>query len=116
MKNYPKYWLVIEDRLDGTALQYTAPHSMRSGLRVITSVARELDGKVWTHVSVSRPNTNPSWCDLMFVRDQLIGDREGYQVFPTSDKHVNIHPYCLHMWFCEEGPVLPDFTHGGNSI
>lgn len=28
-------------------------------------------------------------------------------------RHVNKHPYCLHLWRCLDGDVVPDFTRGG---
>lgn len=34
----------------------------------------------------------------------------------AAGKHVNKHPYCLHLWSCLDGPVLPDFTRGSDGI
>ena len=38
--------------------------SLRWGLRIVASVARELDGQAWAHVSVStREGTMPGWLE-----------------------------------------------------
>lgn len=38
------------------------------------------------------------------------------QVLPPRAKHVNIHPFCLHLWCCLDGDVTPDFTQGSGSL
>lgn len=89
----------------------------QDGLKVITSEGIEADGKKWLHVSCSRKKKLPSWYDLRRVKGQFIGqEKEAYQVLPFASKYVNIHPYCLHLWSCVDGPQLPDFTRGGKSI
>lgn len=106
----PASWRLIRATADGAAYQ-------NQGLRVIASVARELDGRLWLHVSCSRGSRIPSWEDLGSVKDTFIGDRYAYQVFPTRAKYVNINPYVLHLWAPLEGDQpLPDFTQGGASI
>jgi hypothetical protein len=65
----------------------------------------------YLHVSYSYPDHIPEYSDTVFVKHIFIGDREAYMVFPLKNKHVNIHPYCLHL-FSPEKPVLPDFTRG----
>ena len=87
------------------------------GLRVIESWNKELDGKTWHHVSVSRKSRLPSYEDLCFVKKVFIGeDKTAYQIFAKKSDHVNIHPYCLHLWHCVDGDVTPDFTHGMGTI
>lgn len=86
-------------------------------MRVIETRTTAYDGKEWLHVSVSRPSKMPSYDDLKAVKQLFIGDdRYAYQVFPPLAKHVNIHNYCIHLFCCLEGPVLPDFTQGGNTL
>ena len=86
-------------------------------MKVIASGSRELDGKRWLHVSVSRPAKLPSWEDLKEVKDLFVGrDKVAYQVVAMASKHVNIHATCLHLWHCLDGDPLPDFTRGGRSI
>lgn len=90
-----------------------------NGLTVIESVAREVDGRRWLHVSVSRAARVPTWEDLTLVRRTFVGEqREAYSVLPPADRYVNIHPRCLHLWACLDAPhgaVLPAFegTIGG---
>jgi hypothetical protein len=105
----PSTWRVLFTRDDGAAYE-------RTGLRVIVSAARELDGRRWLHVSCSRRSRVPSYDEMLVVRNLFIGDREAIQVFPPRARHVSIHRYCLHLWCCLDGPVLPDFARGGDSI
>ena len=106
----PAGWRVLETRADGVKYQ-------RDGLRAIVSVAMELDGRAWMHLSVSRGMRLPSWEELRDAKDLFIGDRYAYQVFPTRADYVNINPYVLHLWAPLEGELpLPDFTHGKKSI
>jgi len=105
-------WVKLMSALDGAAWQ-----NKTLGLHVIESVHKELDGKSWKHVSVSRRSRIPSYEDLVLVKKQFIGeDKTAYQIFPKASHHVNIHPYCLHLWHCIDGDVTPDFTHGTGSI
>jgi hypothetical protein len=85
---------------------------------VIESIARELDGRLWHHLSVSRADRIPSYHDVNDVKDVFIGRAHiAYQVFPPRARHVNIHPYCLHLWSPLEGDEpLPDFRQGSQSI
>ncbi len=85
-----------------------------SGLRVLFSVSRERDGKAWMHVSCSRMDKLPSWKDLIHVKRVFVGpQRKAIQVLPAEDEHVNIHPYCLHLWACLGDDPLPDFRKDG---
>lgn len=86
------------------------------GLYVIVSGAVELDGKRWIHLSVSRKSRIPTYEDIALAKKLFIGrERKAIQVFAKESEHVNIHPYCLHLWSCDE-EILPDFTHGRGSI
>ena len=87
-------------------------------LLVIWSVARENDDRFWMHVSVSRPNRLPSYSDMTRVKDLFVGtERAAYTVLASANKHVNIHPNCLHLWAVAEGDdPLPDFSRGMGSI
>lgn len=87
------------------------------GLYVIVSEAKEMDGRWWRHVSFSFPDRLPTWADARLVKDTFIGEgRKAIQVFPPASEHVNIHPYCLHLFWCCDGDVLPDFTHGSGTL
>lgn len=103
----PPPWRLLELSADGGA--YT------DGQRVIiTSVAKEEDGRHWLHTSVTQKDlTLPSYGDLCAMKALFIGaDRKAIMVFAPSREHINIHPRCLHLFCCLEGDPLPDFTSG----
>lgn len=86
----------------------------RDGRRVIVTVGQH-DGGWWLHVSVSRGKYIPSYADLADVKRVFVGgDTQALQIFPKRERHVNIHPNCLHLWArldTEDG--LPDFGREG---
>lgn len=94
----------------------------RGTLQAGVTVGRYQDGNVWLHVSVcGRKGQNdwyiPTWEEMSRAKNDLIGDKWAYQVMPDAQNHVNIHPYCLHMFARLDGKsVLPDFTWGLKSI
>lgn len=108
----PAGWFPLAVRVNG------AMYANRAlGLKVIISGAFEKDMKPWIHVSVSRKSRIPTYDDLVLVKRLFIGnDKQAIQIFPPVEKHVNIHPYCLHLWHCVYGDGLPDFTRGTGSI
>lgn len=107
----PYSWRLLTRTLDGAKYQH------ESLMTVITSVALELDGKVWLHVSLARRSRLPSWDDVVAVKNLFIGEDEtALQVLPPRDRYINIHPHCLHLWHCLDGAVTPDFARGGRSI
>lgn len=86
-----------------------------NGLRVI--IGDERINKIWwRHVSVSRSDKIPSYEDLKKVKDQFIGEhRPAYQIMPKTADHINMHPYCLHLWTTLEAGdnPMPDFRKKG---
>lgn len=85
------------------------------GVRVLFSAGVEDDGRVWLHVSLSRPNRCPSWEDCVAVKRIFIGDdRTAYQVIPPQRDYYNCGlpgrgQYVLHLWAPMDGTALPDF-------
>jgi len=103
----PKDWHFLQPWGDGHVFVH------RNGLRVIIDCEEKSDGKRWVHVSFSRAKWIPSHQDTSMVKDAFIGEgRYAYTVFPPSDRYVNIHQNCLHLWAsCEgDGRVLPEFS------
>lgn len=109
----PNGWLAIPP-LDGP-LEGQRAFQHIDGRRVIGTVG-EHSGRWWLHVSVSRRNYIPSYDDLADVKRVFVGDAlQALQIFPKRTEHVNIHPYCLHLWACldPEGDGLPAFGAEG---
>lgn len=108
----PAYWRIADRRIDGCAYR-----NEMTGLAVIISAAKELDGRRWLHLSVSRSNRLPTWDDLKLVKDVFMGrERKVIQVLLPASEYVNIHPFVLHLWACMDGDPLPDFTRGSASL
>lgn len=87
---------------DGAA--YLIPFEGRS-LRVLASW-----GMGWDHVSVSLSNRTPNWREMEHVKRLFFEDYEwAMQLHAPPSKHINVHPYTLHMWRpqVEEIPVPP---------
>lgn len=66
----------------------------------------------WDHVSVSLEKVNrcPTWDEMCFIKDLFFDvDEYAVQYHPTKDRYVNNHPYCLHLWRCQdkEMPMPP---------
>jgi hypothetical protein len=67
-------------------------------LRVMVSVSIMEDASEWIHLSVSRPDRDPSWQEMVKVRDEFLGDEEAVMVLPKKEHHVNLHSHCFHWW------------------
>jgi hypothetical protein len=71
-----------------------SPHAF---LRVIASDGGSDDH--WEHVSVSLENRCPTWNEMSLVKELFWRDDETVlQFHPPRLKHINYHPYCLHLW------------------
>lgn len=77
------------------------------------SVSVEEDNELWIHVSLSHRNRLPTYEEMKVVKSIFIGnEQDAIQIFPRLSNHVNIHPYCLHLWSCLNPNKFPDFTRG----
>jgi hypothetical protein len=104
-------YLIQSRRLDGIA------YKAINGLYVIFSISKEIDNKLWLHVSFSRTGRIPDYSDICRIKEHFIGDdKKAIMVFPKKEEHVNLMPYCLHLWHCIDGDELPDFTRGLRTI
>lgn len=56
-------------------------------------------GEEWEHVSVSRKTRCPNWPEMEHIKRLFFKDDETVMQLhvPVSD-HINVHPYCLHLW------------------
>lgn len=58
-----------------------------------------MDGVAWEHVSVSTKSRCPTWDEMAAVKKLFWRDDEMViQLHLPLAEHVNIHPYCLHLW------------------
>jgi len=72
------------------------------------------DGGGWEHVSVSRPDSTPSWEEMSFIKSLFWSDDDFVvQMHPPKADHINNHNHCLHLWrkcgtndFCERPPLI----------
>lgn len=58
------------------------------------------NGEGWDHVSVSSRNRCPNWTEMDYIKRMFFKPEEcviQYHV-PEADHHINVHPYCLHLW------------------
>jgi len=63
-------------------------------LRIIAST-----GLGWDHVSVSRAYSCPAWGEMEAVKRMFFQPTEvAMQLHVATDNHINVHPYCLHLW------------------
>lgn len=86
------------------------------GQRVIHSIARELDGDVWAHVSLSRRTGRmPTWTEVRDIWRLFYPDVAGVVVIPAASNHVSIAEVA-HIWGNLNRPAVPDFSHGLGTI
>lgn len=53
----------------------------------------------WEHVSVSCANRCPTWEEMATVKTYFWSDDETVlQLHPKRSAHINLHPFCLHLW------------------
>ena len=108
-------WIEVPIPPEYPQLQGQRAFKHRDGRRAIVTVGPH-DRRWWLHLSVSRERYIPSYSDLVDAKRTFIGDaHQAIQIFPRAERHVNIHPYCLHVWAClePEGDGLPDFGKEG---
>lgn len=76
----------------------------------------DIDGAEWLHASIAATTEMPSYDDLKVLKEAMFGfEREAYQVFPPSARHVSIHDRALHLWgLADGGGVLPAFGEDGS--
>ena len=56
-------------------------------------------GRGWEHVSVSCEDRTPTWSEMDTVKKMFFEDEEVViQLHVAAKDHINVHPYCLHLW------------------
>lgn len=88
----------------------------RRNTRLIHSIAREGDGEVWAHLSVSRRDrTLPTWEQVRDVKQLLYPDLVGLIVLAPVVEHYSfaeVH----HVWVCLSRRPTPAFGGADGSI
>ena len=109
----PSHWLEVSRGPNGSGYR----HKIAVNLTVIFGVDYFPDGHLWQHASIAWTDRMPTYDDLCKLKAEFIGgDRKAVMVLPAEPEHVNIHPYCLHLYCRLDGDPLPDFTFGGKMI
>lgn len=80
---------------DGTCGAFSIPSPIdRQPLMIVASA-----NEGWDHVSVSRKNRCPNWAEMEHIARLFFADDEtAVQFHVPPDRHINVHPYCLHWW------------------
>ena len=74
-----------------------------TGRRLLIQVSDEAQ---WDHISVSTPVKCPTWEDMDFIKRLFFRpDEWAMQLHAPEDLHINIHPYCLHIWKPQHVPI-----------
>ena len=118
-------WELVDERENGAEFRRRYRGRV-SNLHVILTAARELDGKVWVHLSLSviavKPITRseyvvlPNWGTITLARNAFFGpESKALMVVAPATEHVNLEEV-HHLWHCPEGDGLPDFTRGSGTI
>jgi len=92
----PKYQNAYEFRLPG-----------RKSQTIVRVIATTHDG--WDHVSVTvNADRCPTWAEMEAVKRTFFKDDEtAMQLHVPPVDHINIHPYCLHLWRPNDGREIP---------
>ena len=79
-----------------------------TSLKVIAS-----NGDGWDHISVSplHLQRTPTWAEMEVAKKAFFGDVTAMQLHLPASKHVNCHPYTLHVWIphAVKIPLPPDW-------
>jgi hypothetical protein len=68
-------------------------------LHIMAAWADDPAGQGWEHVSVSTTRRIPNWLEMAFVKRLFWASEDCVvQFHPPDVDHINVHPYCLHLW------------------
>jgi hypothetical protein len=108
-------------RLRRAGWVHVQPHSLGAGawqhlpdgLRMLHSVGRWEDGRLWAHMSLSRADGRmPEWHQLRDAHWLLYPALKGIQVVVPPSQHVTFSEVA-HLWTSLDGDVVPDFGKFG---
>jgi hypothetical protein len=107
-------------RLDWELLIAGQMGDSQNGCFTITFAGTKLhcvagSGLGWDHVSVSTAERCPTWEEMSHVYSLFAEPGETWmQLHVPPEKHINCHPFCLHLWRPHLGsiPTPPDLMVG----
>lgn len=86
------------------------------GMRVCVEV-EFVDEALWLHVSFSRKTRDPSYFDMVRVKETFIGaERKAIMVLPKRSEHYSFAKHCLHWYSPLDSDPLPDFRGEGGGL
>lgn len=86
------------------------------GLRLIHSIARESDGQLWAHLSMSRRDHKlPTWEQTRDAWRLVYPQEMGYIVIAPAAEHYSIREV-MHVWGCRTRRATPDFRSRAGTI
>ena len=93
MRAEPNYYVERMDRIGGS--RGTNIGAFQDGPRRIICGT----GNGWEHVSVSRPDREPTWAEMDRIKRLFWRDDEVVMQLHVSDgRKVNVHRHCLNLW------------------
>jgi hypothetical protein len=109
-----------ERALGGAFLVPFVTGNKRYLMRVIASAGSD-QPKGWRfdHVSVSLSSRTPTWEEMDYVKRLFFRpDEVCYQLHVANDRHINNHPFCLHIWHALDAdiPLPPDEMVGTTAL
>lgn len=112
MKSPPGHWQRLSDVIwppgSGHVAAYAWQHKIIK-MVVLRSKAVMQDGRIFTHVSLSRTDRLPTWEEVGKVRDEFIGENvPAMHVVPAKKDYVNVHNFCLHLWAHPDSSYAPN--------
>ena len=105
---YAKYRIThpIAGRGDHTCGAFVIPFELPLTGAMIPLNVIASSGEGWDHVSVSLLHRAPSWDEMSFIYLAFFEPHEGaMQLHVPAADHINVHPYCLHLWRPQGAPL-----------
>lgn len=99
------YRITVESYIDGAIYSSLPPIDTMTSyaeLRVIASVVDAgTHGSHQLHISVSRPDRDPTWSEIKAVRGAFFPpDIDAVMILPREEDYVNEHEHTFHVWQC----------------
>lgn len=83
---------------------FSVPVRLNGHTTLMRVIATSGDG--WDHVSVSLLTRCPKWEEMEIVKRLFFKpDEVAMQLHVTVENHVNVHPFCLHLWRPHDLPI-----------